>query len=165
MKHHSKTIESLKLQNRLLWTFAYFVVLGGLLYVTQDSVLSPCSDHGCHVQVKTVYATDGRSFDRIVTDYIMEVFEPEGLDVQIKAVECFASEGIRFDKKTGKHFDEKAYNFNTNGTWDYGIAQWNQVHGQKMSDIQGYKKQIQLAYKLYKSRGNNFDAWYGKGCR
>ena len=33
-------------------------MVGVLLYITQDRVVSPCSDSGCTVLVKTVYAED-----------------------------------------------------------------------------------------------------------
>lgn len=154
--HNSKTIESLKLQNRLLWTFAYFVVLGGLLYVTQDRVLSPCSDQGCHIEVKTVYAHDSDSeFEQIVA-YITKVFAPEGKHVVVQAINCFYSEsGLR----------SNAVGINRNGTNDVGVAQINSIHGMSTEDRMDYKKNIDKAYKIYKSRGNNFDAWYAKGCK
>lgn len=75
--HNSKTIESLKLQNRLLWTFVYFVVLGGLLYITQDRVVSPCSDHGCHVKVVEAEErlSDYQKIDRWVDIYCSKYFK------------------------------------------------------------------------------------------
>lgn len=141
-----------------VWAVAFFTTVG--IQFVQHKTTSPCPEDGCKVNV--VYAKEAKSFDREVADYIMQVFEPEGLDVQIRALRCFSTEGVSH-KNNEKHFDEKAYNYNSNGTWDYGIAQWNQVHGQKIEELQGYKKQIDLAYKLYKSRG--FNPWYGKGCK
>lgn len=71
MKHNRKHIESLKLQNRILWVFVYFCILGGLLYITQDSVLSPCSDTGCHVKVVEAEErlSDYQKIDRWVDIY------------------------------------------------------------------------------------------------
>jgi len=71
LKHHSKQIESLKLQNRLLWTFVYFCILGRLLYITQDRVVSPCSDSGCHVKVVEAEErlSDYQKIDRWVDIY------------------------------------------------------------------------------------------------
>lgn len=154
MKHNIKQIESLKLQNRLLWTFVYFVVLGGLLYITQDRVLSPCSDSGCHVVVKTVYAQDSDSeFEQIVA-YITKVFAPEGKHIVVKAIQCFYGEsGLRSD----------AVGVNKNGTNDVGVAQINSIHGMSTEDRLNFKKNIDKAYKIYKSRG--FSAWYAPTCR
>lgn len=157
MKHNVKHIESLKLQNRLLWTFVYFCILGGLLYITQDSVVSPCSDSGCHVVVKTVYAQDSDSdseFEKIVA-YITKKFSPEGKHVVVQAINCFYSEsGLR----------SNAVGVNKNGSNDVGVAQINSIHGMSTEDRMNYKKNIDKAYKIYKSRGN-WSAWYGKGCK
>jgi hypothetical protein len=154
LTHHSKQIESLKLQNRLLWTFVYFCILGGLLYITQDRVVSPCSDSGCHVVVKTVYATDDASELEQIVAYITKKFAPEGKHVVVQAINCFYSEsGLR----------NNAIGVNKNGSNDVGVAQINSIHGMSTEDRMDYKKNIDKAYKIYKSRGN-WSAWYGKGC-
>lgn len=57
MTHHKQYILGLKLQNRIFWTLFISAMVGALLYITQEEVVSPCpEDHGCFV--KTVRAED-----------------------------------------------------------------------------------------------------------
>ena len=153
LKHNGKYILGLKLQNRILWTLFISACVGVLLYITQDRVISPCSDTGCHVVVKTVYAQDSE-FEQIVA-YITKKFAPEGKHVVVQAINCFYSEsGLR----------SNAVGVNRNGSNDVGVAQINSIHGMSTEDRMDYKKNIDKAYKIYKSRGN-WSAWYGKGCK
>lgn len=89
-----------------------------------------------------------------VIAYIVRIFEPEGKDVVVKAINCFYSEsGLR----------PEAYNKNRNGTEDRGVAQINSLHGLTAEEAHDIYKNIDKAYNIYKSRG--FDAWYGKLCQ
>lgn len=79
MKHNRKHIESLKLQNRLLWTFVYFCILGGLLYITQDRVISGCPEDDCSkVSQKVVYAADIEK--NTPQSFIQQSKHPEQID-------------------------------------------------------------------------------------
>lgn len=82
-----------------------------------------------------------------------------------KAIACFRTEsGLRPTAFNGK---------NKNGTWDAGVAQVNQIHCPKLGLTGEVCKQalfdpetnLALAYQIFKGRGYNFSAWYGKGCR
>lgn len=146
MKHNIKHIESLKLQNRLLWTFVYFCVLGGLLYITQDRVISPCSDSGCNVVVKTVYAQDSASELEQIVSYITRKFAPEGKHVVVQAIRiAYCESGIR----------SNALNTNTNGSTDFSIFQVNSIHTKRYGDKfkTSWKDNVDTAYKIYKSQG------------
>lgn len=50
-----------------------------------------------------------------------------------------------------------AENWNSNGTWDAGIFQINQIHGHSIEDMKDYKKNIQVAKKIFDNRG--WTAW------
>lgn len=105
--------------------------------------------------VKTVYATDNASELEQIVAYITKKFAPEGKHVVVQAINCFYSEsGLR----------SNAVGVNKNGTNDVGVAQINSIHGMSTEDRMDYKKNIDKAYKIYKSRGN-WSAWYGKGCK
>lgn len=69
--HNAKYIQGLKLQNRILWTLFISACVGALLYITQDRVISPCSDTGCHVKVVEAEErlSDYQKIDRWVDIY------------------------------------------------------------------------------------------------
>ena len=71
MKHHSKYILGLKLQNSIFWALFISAMVGALLYITQDRVVSPCSDSGCHVKVVEAEErlSDYQKIDRWVDIY------------------------------------------------------------------------------------------------
>ncbi len=50
-----------------------------------------------------------------------------------------------------------AENWNSNGTWDAGLFQVNQVHGYSLEQMKDYKKNIQAAKKIFDNRG--WTAW------
>jgi|GEM_PF-3568780 hypothetical protein len=88
--------------------------------------------------------------------YIMKIFGKHGTDVAVKAISCFYSEsGLRTD----------AYNFNRNGTEDRGVAQINSIHGLTPNDAHNYRKNIDMAEKVYLRAGKSFNPWYGKMCK
>lgn len=50
-----------------------------------------------------------------------------------------------------------AENWNSNGTWDAGIFQVNQVHGYTIEQMKDYKQNINAAKKIFDNRG--WTAW------
>jgi hypothetical protein len=54
----------------------------------------------------------------------------------------------------------QALNKNTNGTFDVGLLQINDVHGKRISrqDRMNFEKNIRFAYKLYQEQ-HGFQAW------
>ncbi len=89
-----------------------------------------------------------------IVSYIAKTFEPEGTSVVVWAIRCFYAESkLKTD----------AYNYNAwNDTDDRGVAQINSIHGLSPEDAQDYKKNIDMAYQVYKKQGTS--AWYAQGC-
>lgn len=93
-----------------------------------------------------------------IVAYIARKFEPEGKDVVVRAINCFYSEsGLRANavgQNTDKHRSK-----------DHGVAQlndyWHNLTPEMKTDIYA---NIDKAYEIYKGRGGNFSAWYGKLC-
>lgn len=153
---------------RSMWqvmAIGIFLIL--LAEKTQPQTVSPCPDGGCavskvfaqeteaRIELKNRIAQENKPTKTNIIAYIAKVFEPEGTAVQVRAIRCFYSEsGLRTE----------AYNYNTNGTEDRGVAQINSIHGMKTSDAHNFKMNINKAYQIYKGRGSNFSAWYGKDC-
>lgn len=152
MTHHKQTINDLKLKLRIFYTIFFFLSVYGVVELLREPVVSPCAESGCFV--KTVYAKEEKTELEQITQYIVEKFQPLGRDAAVWALGCFISES---------KLNPQAYNFNSNKTWDFGIAQWNQVHGQSIDEIRDWKKQINLAFDLYKKYGKK--PWYGSACK
>lgn len=51
----------------------------------------------------------------------------------------------------------EAVNWNSNGSWDAGIFQVNQIHGYTMDQMKDYKQNIKAAKKIFDGRG--WTAW------
>jgi len=51
----------------------------------------------------------------------------------------------------------EAVNWNSNGSWDAGIFQVNQIHGYTMDQMKDYKQNIRAAKKIFDGRG--WTAW------
>jgi hypothetical protein len=147
MTHHKQTINSLKLQNRILWTILVFSLVGVGLFLTREPVISPCPGSGCFV--KTVYASEEKPETEKVIAYITEKFLPEGKQVVVQAINCFYSES---------GFNPRA----VSPTNDHGVAQINLTY-HTLKNPYDYKANIDKAYSIYKSSG--WSAWYGKGCK
>lgn len=93
-----------------------------------------------------------------IVSYITRVFEPEGKDVVVRAINCFYSE-------SGLRENAVGYNTDIHQSIDYGVAQLNGYWQNLTSEEKtNYKANIDKAYEIYKGRGNNFEAWYGKLC-
>lgn len=138
------------------WASLWFILLCTTwgIYVVQPRIVSPCPETGCASSfIKTVYAKEPRTELQEIVDYIVYKFEPEGKAVVVQAINCFYSEsGLRND----------AFGVNRNGTNDVGVAQINSIHGMSTEDRMDYRKNVDKAYQIYKSRG--WDAWYGAHC-
>lgn len=93
-----------------------------------------------------------------VVAYITRVFEPEGKDVVVRAINCFYSE-------SGLRPNAVGHNNDAVKSTDYGVAQLN-AYWHKLTDEEktDFKANIDRAYKIYKGRGDNFSAWYGRLC-
>lgn len=93
-----------------------------------------------------------------VVAYIAKVFEPEGKDVVVQAINCFYSESGLREKAVGQNTDKYR-------SRDHGVAQLNDHwHNLTEAEKTQYKANIDKAYQIYKGRGGNFSAWYGKRC-
>lgn len=89
---------------------------------------------------------------------IAKTFEPEGKQVVVKAINCFYSESGLRPNAVGQNKD-------SHHSKDHGVAQlndyWHKLTEAEKTEIEA---NVKKAYKIYKGRGNNFSAWYGKLC-
>lgn len=154
MIHHNVKINRIKVARDIAYLIIFILLLCIVgSYYESRKYKSGCPDDGCF-SVKVVYASEEVSELEQIVGYITKVFAPEGKHVVIQAINCFYSEsGLRND----------AIGKNNNGSNDVGVAQINSIHGMSIKDRMNYKKNIDKAYKIYKSRGN-WSAWYGRGC-
>ena len=53
----------------------------------------------------------------------------------------------------------KAYNENTNGSWDAGLFQINSIHGYSREEMENPEKNIEAAYQIYLKAGRKFTPW------
>lgn len=91
-----------------------------------------------------------------IVAYIMEVFGKYGTHIGVQAIECFYSEsGLRA---------EAVNESNSNGTIDRGVAQINSVHGMSKEDAHDFRKNIDMAEKVFLRAGKSFRPWYGSRC-
>ena len=125
-------------------------------YWSENIVISPLSSnpfsHSVYAKEPTPSPSPEPTLQNIIA-YIVEVFEPEGKETVVWAINCFYSEsGLRHD----------AYNYNTNGTEDRGVAQVNSIHGLTPDEAHDFRINIDTAYQVYKRQGRA--AWYGSRC-
>jgi len=93
-----------------------------------------------------------------IVAYIAYKFEPEGKDVVVKAINCFYSESGLRSNAVGQNSDGPR-------SKDWNVAQLNDYwHNLSEEEKTDYKANIDRAYQIYKGRGGNFSAWYGKLC-
>jgi hypothetical protein len=154
MKHHKQIINSLrmKLSIAILVILIFIISIIGAWFESRR-IISPCQKQGCYVQV--VYAKDEASELEQITTYIVRKFLPHGRQTAVTALACFISESkLKTD----------AYNFNSNGTEDRGIAQINSIWGMKPEDAHDWKKNIDKAYEIFLRSNKTFNPWFGKGC-
>jgi hypothetical protein len=121
-----------------------FICAGLLLYVTRPKIISPCPDYGCSIPVvyERVYQSDLEQ----AMSYIIKKFQPEGMVVVLQALDI---------AKCESHLNINAYNYNTNGTGDYGLFQINSIHTERygVKFMHDWKANIDVAFDLYKSQG------------
>src|SRR3990167_630705 len=128
----------------ILAAFLALVAVVGY-YNKPQPMISPLPRSFMPTIVKVVEASPGDP----VIDYISFVFRKEGTRVVGKMISCAYGES---------KFNTDAYNYNTDGSDDLGIFQINSKHGYSIEDRRNYKKNIQMAYKIYKTQG--LRAWY-----
>jgi len=83
-----------------------------------------------------------------IMSYIVEVFGDDADDAITIINKCENSE-----------FNPKATNHNSNGTWDTGIFQVNQVHGYSLEEMQNWKSNIDVAKKIFDKAGKKWTPW------
>jgi len=89
-------------------------------------------------------------------------YKPEN-EVEKYIVKIFgddAERGIRMLKTCeNRSLATNAINYNSNGTWDFGLWQINEVHGYTIEQLSDHKFNTRVAYKIFKMGGNSFYYW------
>jgi len=77
-----------------------------------------------------------------IFNYIVDVFGEDSADA------------ITIINKCENHaFNPNAENWNSNGTWDAGIFQINQIHGYSIEQMKDWKQNIDAAKKIFDNGG------------
>ena len=150
--------------------FLYLMILMVGLYDLQyfkfpqpieaHEIISPVATQSAvlKVKVKEITPTPTPSELEEVVAYVARKFEPEGKQVVVRAINCFYSESGLRPNAVGQNKD-------AHKSKDHGVAQlndyWHKLTEAEKTDIHA---NIDKAYKIYKGRGGNFSAWYGKLC-
>jgi hypothetical protein len=58
-----------------------------------------------------------------------------------------------------KELNPTAINWNSDGTWDFGLFQVNQTHGYTQEQLADYKFNTDVAWKLFVRAGYKFTDW------
>lgn len=150
MKHTKRPnwhiVRRYQIRSWYLSVILFFCAVGAVLYWTRIPVISPCPDAGCKVNV--LYVKEHRSELEEMINYIVKTFEKEGNVVVFQAMLIAQCES---------RWNPKAYNYNTNGTSDYGLFQINTVHVLRYGTgfYYDWKQNVDVAYKIYKQSGWN----------
>lgn len=72
----------------------------------------------------------------------------------------YAEDGLTMLKTCeNKQLNPTAINWNSNGTWDYGLWQINQVHGYTQEQLADYQFNTDVAWKIFERAGYKFTDW------
>jgi hypothetical protein len=146
MTHNQKIIRRYQHEKWALCFVLVFICAWLLLKATEPKIISPCPDYGCSIPV--VYVTEDKTELEKAISYVIKKFEPEGMVVVIQALDIMKCES---------HLNINAYNYNTNGSGDYGLFQINSIHVKRYGDkfMHDWKANIDVAFDLYKHQSWN----------
>lgn len=95
----------------------------------------------------------------VIVAYITRLWEKHGTDQVVRAINCFYSEsGLRTEAVSQNSDAPKSKDWNVAQLNDY----WHNLTPEQKYDLYAG---LDKAYEIYKGRGNNFSAWYGKLCQ
>ena len=80
-------------------------------------------------------------------DYVYEVFGHEEAERGLKMLTLCENKSLNINGR----------NWNSNGTWDYGLWQINSVHGYTEEQLSDPYTNTDVAYKIFQTRG--WSAW------
>lgn len=83
-----------------------------------------------------------------IENYVREVFGDD------------AERGLRMlEECENRTLGVDRINWNSNGTWDFGLWQINQVHGYTREQLADYKFNTDVAYKIFVNAGYSYSPW------
>lgn len=85
-----------------------------------------------------------------ILSYIVEKFQDDAANAITLVRKCENSS-----------FNQKAVNYNNNGTTDHGIFQVNSIHTKRYGSAfkTDWKANVDVAYEIYKAAGKKFTPW------
>ena len=147
---------------RLVFSVIILVILAAIYFVSciveNAAVFFPVRAANLY---EPIYETVERKITVIQIKEVDRRYNTEKQQILAYIVEKFgdrSADAITLINKCENHaFNPNAINHNRNGTVDRGIFQINSIHGgEEMFD---WKKNIDMAYRIYKSHGEKFTAW------
>ena len=157
-----KQRERIRLATITLLIFGFLVVAGGCernehnehnVHNRVSSVADPI------VQASEVFEGYSETKTEVIeVKYIVPADTPEGIIREIFGKD--AERGIKMLRECeNSTLNPEAINWNTNGTFDFGVWQINAVHGYTREQLKDPRFNTKVAYKLFKAAGYSFSPW------
>ncbi len=146
--YQRKTVQRWKYHLVALWVFILTLLVGIMIMANSidTSYISPVPVYGVEVIEKPVVETVYK-VPETIEEKIRATF-PEDPDNAVAIFSC--ESGLRPDAFNGA---------NSNGTWDAGIGQVNQIHGVSKTMLMDLEVNLAVSRVIYERSGNSWSPW------